>query len=569
METKQIRYGVEDLVSRIPGLFPYLEFCENGLTVVHSAKDAENGCYGKIPCGIKLPEEVNLEYNGYVLLKELHSYSYRTLMKAYYKYRDLVPDDDPFIVFMERCIGRFRIFDDMQLPDCDLVPEYGFYGECARLYAEYSTMSAMCSGYLAMKSDLGNINCAMECIVEKYTRMGGDAMMEYYRQKSLEAEVIADQLLEEIADITAGSIDINLNMVSTENDLGVLSTYLDYWVPNKTYTRGDIVIYNDRTYVCTCEEGETTEGVWDDETETVVFDEEHFEMLTCSDFTHGMEDTWNLEGTMGSMLGVFKESLVYIDEGGTSRYPGFNEDWLWYYKVGAIGNYETSTDEYGNINIKDGAERNFEIGEYETNLMAYGDVLTDIKCNTDDMTVTFTYVIGCNLKAELTDIQTDNNDITRYYYGHYTYNDNDTHGIVCTETYPFANNTEEIDDILEADAFDSYVTNRPVDYQYYRCAFDTSSSTTMVSMTVNGVPVSLPTRMTNFIVSVDNEKDVLVSPVMKKEHLVGITMNPYVEADVFVNRGNAAAWERHVKLGEVKTFEQLKSYANGGFFNLM
>jgi hypothetical protein len=577
METKQIRYCQEDLVSRVPGLFPYLEFGENGLTTVHSAKDSPNGCYGHVPCGIKLPDDTSLVYNGVEFLTGGSSYSYRTLMNLYYRYKGLIPDDDPFVVFMERCIGMFRVYDEINLPDCDLIPEYAYYAECSRLYTEYSSISAICSAYMQFRS-MNEINCDMECLVGRYARMGGDTMRDYYYQKSVEAETIADELFDTIADINAGSIDVSLNIVSSENDLGVLAAYIDYWEPNRRYVGGDLVIYNDRTYICTCEEGLYTEGSWDPDTETVVFDYGNFTLLSESDYTQNIAsqdlmDTigeyFDVSGTMQSMLPVFKESLTYTNEGGTATEPKDGEDWLWYYKIGALGNYETSTDEYGNINIKEGGSRNELVGSYETDLMAYGDVLTNIECDEDLMTVTFTYVIGANLKAELKYKDTDDNGVTRYYYGGYAYNENDPHGVVCTETYPFVPNNSDITTLINNGHFANYVSNSVPEYRYFKCPFDTSYNTSIISMTVNGIPVTVPAVIGGFNVSVSSDRDILVSPVIKKDYLVGIAAPPYYEENVFINRGDSAAWERHVKLGDIKTFDDLSTYSNGGFFNLM
>lgn len=569
METKQITYGIEDLVSRIPGLFPYLEFGEDGVTVVHSAKDSLNGCYGRIPCGIRLPEDVGLEVGGITVLEAGGSYSYRTLMNAYYNYSGLVAKTDPFVVFMEMCIGRFRIWDDIDNPEWDLVPEYGYYAECARLYMEYCNISRMCDAYLLMKNDMEEVNCELECLLEKYRRMGGDTIKDYYYSKIAVAEEYADSIHANYTDIDASTIDIPISLVSTENDLGVLSTYIDYWEPGRRYTNGDIVIYNDRTYICTCEPGTYTEGTWDQTTETLVFDRMNFELLTVSDYEHGMDTSWTIGGTVGSSLQIFKEGKTYLDEGGTERNPEDGEDWLWYYKVGSVANYETDTDQFGNISIKSGEARNTVVGEYETNLLAFGNVLTAITMDEENMTVTFTYVMGANLKAVLSESVTDENGNTRYYYNGYAYNDGDSHGVTCEETYYFSGDMEEIGQILENDDFDGYVNGYPFDYLYFKCPFSTIENTNTIVTMINGVPVSNNVRMTNFIVSVDNEKDELVSPVMKKDYLVGITMNPHVDSEVFANRGNAAAWERHVKLGEVKSFEDLVTYGNGGFFNLI
>lgn len=566
METLHIRYGIEDLISRVPGLFPYIEFMENGTTAVRSAKDSMTGSYGQVACGIKLPDDVGLVVGDVEYLPYGSSCSYRTLMNLYYEYKGKLPDDDPFIAFVDRCIGLFKIDAPIDRTECDFVPEYMYYAECARLYSEYSNMGHMCDMYQQMKSLTGEVNCELECLVTKYTRLGGDVMRDYYGEKSLEAADEADWIFDNCADIEASTVTIGLNMVGSENDFGVLSTYLNRWEPGVRYVGGDIVTYNGRTYVCTCQDGEFTEGMWDPTTETMVFDTQNFQILAES---YGLDPTWNVSGTVESSLGEFKENICYTDEGGSQLYPTNGEDWLWFYKIGSVGQYDTLTDEIGNIMIIDGYDRQTAVDEYETHLMAYGDVLTDITCDEENMTVTFTYVIGCNLKAKLTASETDSNGDTRYYYGNYEFNETDGHGVTHTETYRFSGDLADINEIIGNGDFNTYVTSQPIAYRYHRCPFNTQEHTVPVQFMSNGYPATSNYIMSDFSATVYNERDSFVSPTFKTDYLVGVAFNPTVEADVFINRGNSSAWERHVKLGEIKSFEDLANYANGGFFNMM
>ena len=66
-----------------------------------------------------------------------------------------------------------------------------------------------------------------------------------------------------------------------------------------------------------------------------------------------------------------------------------------------------------------------------------------------------------------------------------------------------------------------------------------------------------------------NELDVIYNPLFKKDYLNGIAYVNEVNGGINIGRGNAASFERHVKLGEVKTMEDLDSYSNGGFFNVI
>lgn len=57
------------------------------------------------------------------------------------------------------------------------------------------------------------------------------------------------------------------------------------------------------------------------------------------------------------------------------------------------------------------------------------------------------------------------------------------------------------------------------------------------------------------------------APVFKEEYLLGVSSAFESEVDVSVNRGNAAAFERHFKLSECNTLEDLENYSNN-IFNL-
>ena len=43
MNTIKVKYGLEDITARVPGLFPYIEFDENHVSTVHAASDSDVG----------------------------------------------------------------------------------------------------------------------------------------------------------------------------------------------------------------------------------------------------------------------------------------------------------------------------------------------------------------------------------------------------------------------------------------------------------------------------------------------------------------------------------------------
>lgn len=559
MNTIKLKYGLEDITSRIPGLFAYMEFDENHVSTVHKATDSSVGCYGKIPCSIKIPEDVELEIDGVKIVESKHTYTYRTLMILYYQYRNNYPDNS-LIQFMDKGIGRLKTPSDLH-SDWDLVPEYEYYANCARLYDEYTKIDKMCESYQQIKEITGEINCELECLCDRYTRMGGDEMKEWYHSMTKKANRIAEEYRRYIGD--EFNLEYNINIVSKENDLGILNSYLEFYDPKTNYIDGMLTIYNDRTYLCKPNDytGEYVQLPGND----AKF------VLLSEDYSQE-EPPENITGITNSVLTGFRKSKNYLDEGGLIRLPKIGEDWLWYYMIGDIGYSETVTDEFNNIEIEDGYERVTEPNNYETHLMAYGDIISDITKDADNKTITFTYIIGAHLKAKLVDIKQDDDNNYHYYYADYEYDSDDNHGVLHTETYSYDEGGEI--DSMSDDEFNDYVTHEKTPFEkddqvivntYKKCAFNTWPNITTADMVVNGVTKEYSFITSEFSTKFDAEKDSLVNPTFKIDYLTGVPYSPTVKSNVRVSRGNAAAWERHIKLSELKTFEDLETY---DFFNL-
>ena len=61
----------------------------------------------------------------------------------------------------------------------------------------------------------------------------------------------------------------------------------------------------------------------------------------------------------------------------------------------------------------------------------------------------------------------------------------------------------------------------------------------------------------------DTNEDYIDSNLIREEYKFGSSSNPIVKSDVYIDRGSSAAIEKYLKLGEVKTFEDLEQYGNG------
>jgi hypothetical protein len=63
----------------------------------------------------------------------------------------------------------------------------------------------------------------------------------------------------------------------------------------------------------------------------------------------------------------------------------------------------------------------------------------------------------------------------------------------------------------------------------------------------------------------DNNNGVIVSPLLRTEFNLASSMPQNVEADIYIDRGINAAFEKHLKLQELRSMEALENYGNGWF----
>lgn len=624
MNTIKLKYGLEEITARIPGLFPYIGFDENHVSTVHPASDSDCGCYGKIACALTMPGNVFLDD----IIEPDKSYSYRTLINTYYQYKDGYPSNS-FIQFMERGIGKFKITANIDFEYCTLVPEYEYYANCNRLYDEYVKISLMCSKYQQMKQITGEVNCELECLVEKYAKMGGDIMRDYYGVQARETNGISAEYFKYVSNDFNLSLD--LNITATENDLGILNTFVqffgekyvsvlyakredgivainqdemtadetyyldytctleavrgvDYFLPytkEGSTTGGDFVIYNDRTYVC---EQPTFNGIWDSSRFHLISENYSDPTPDYNAYYNpniGVIPADNLSASTNTQLKGFRGETKYTDESGIVRNPEDGTDWLWYYRIGSIGFSETITDKFNNIEVQSGYTRNENTDQYEMHLNAYGDIITDITRDKDNKTLTITYVIGAHFKAKLLSIESDDDGNKHYYYSEYEHDSDDSHGVTYTEVFDYEIG-DEIDNMSD-ELFEYYVTHDKlerdrndittdpsiiVDSRYTKGVFSLFGHTGYGNLSVNGNEAQFSYIISDYTTQIQLNKDGIANPLMKFDYLSGINYKPTVKSDVHVSRGNAAAWERHIRLGEIRTFEDLETYANNSFFNL-
>jgi hypothetical protein len=274
----------------------------------------------------------------------------------------------------------------------------------------------------------------------------------------------------------------------------------------------------------------------------------------------------SLEGYTDSKLKSLRCYTTYMNDDNVYEQPDEGEDWLFFYSKGYVANYEAIKDENGNISTLDEGAIKVDGDGYVTNLAVYGNIITNITRNTDDRSIEFEYYINAHLKAEKKE---DGEDGIIYYKFPFKYCDG---GVKQTETYYYAEGGEI--DGMSDDDFAHYIDISDEDnytdrrFENRKCAFSTLNSLSETERRIYDKNVSITNIQSKFEYTRENTVEVYNADVFKEDYLMGVHFKPMVENNVNIKRGNNSAFERHIRLGEVKTLEDMENYMNGSFFNI-
>ena len=234
MKTIEYKVSYEKMISRLPGLFAYLESDEFGNMSLHKATDSLDGCWGKIVENISLPSEVSLKD----ILHGGETYSFRTIIDYYYQYREELGEDDKFVKFIEKAIGKITVDFEGKT---EMSPKFIYLANAKKLYNELVKMGKQCEFYKQNKEKFGTDEYLC-CLWERYKNIGGDGLRDYVGKLIPTAEKIAKEYL----GYAKGNmvLDFDIDLTSTYQDFGIISPYVPIWIPGKRYFKGDKVQYD-------------------------------------------------------------------------------------------------------------------------------------------------------------------------------------------------------------------------------------------------------------------------------------------------------------------------------------
>lgn len=360
MSIRTIKYTAkyEDLISRIPGLFAYIELDDKGNSVLHKATDSPMGCYGKVIENVKYKEKV---------------YNYKELLNRYYN-NDISNDLKDFV---EKGIGKENvIFDTLDRKKQDLVPDFVYLALIKPLYGEMLKLRDKVNFYKNHLDNRDKIDNeteeSLDCVCKLYERHGGDGYLKFLGGLFSKVEDVSNEYFnyanEAINDKNRLCLNYAVNLFSTDKDMGLV-TPMESLV--KKPKDKDIVKYI---------------------------------------IGRG------LDGKTNSKLTSLRRYEGYLNEFDILETPPIGADWLYYYRVGAVRNISTINDENGNIRCEVTELKNISKGDIISDLYAFGDVIESITPIEKDNCIKIIYWTDVHLKATVNKVTKDDDGNYKVYY---------------------------------------------------------------------------------------------------------------------------------------------------------
>lgn len=574
---------IESAISRIPGILPFIEIVNGVATYVFPDVQMYNGNYGKLIVDVKIDDERFRD----------KPVSYRELRDMYSRFTVQPPVGDKDIKLFDGIKKVFGIVDVPSTIEGIDVPSFFYLPELSEWRDWFNKTHPFCSG--------GTTNeCVDCCTCQEYEKRGGNSMHDWLNRKWMEIVINGEWELvykwknnqytyitpykewgNDEKDKLYASLSCNIILTSKIDAFGIGTPIVKNWVPGERYYGpwfygetntstvssglGEGVIYNGEVYYLknnldmdnpswnidtdryeyihgvdiNPEDGKSGPQYWyvglfdkmyqellfdkEDENGNFVHWEKSIDNAEHNDLYYNCNDTVVVTTTTQSQLSSFKRIKNSVDDYGNVL-PGIyvsGETKLQLpYLSGTAINLIISVDDDGNIES------------------ATGDIINKITYDYDNSLIIFDYVIGGNLIPI--------NETT------YVYKDG---GIQYRDTYCLLTSTvtamiDGEEKVLEYDILSS------INCEMLSVNSDLSNVLTKVVMTNSTVFESTPcSTITDY------------SPFVYDEYLLGTISPPIVDTDISVDRGTAAAFERYLKLGEIKTLEDMENYGNG-FFNL-
>lgn len=625
MKTIEYKVSYEKMISRLPGLFAYLESDEFGNMSLHKATDSLDGCWGKIVENISLPSGVSLKD----ILHGGETYSFRTIIDYYYQYREELGEDNEFVKFIEKAIGKITVDFEGKT---EMSPKFIYLANAKKLYNELVKMGKQCEFYNQNKEKFGTDEYLC-CLCERYENIGGDKLRDYVGSLIPQAESIANEYL----GYAKGNmvLDFDIDLTSTYQDFGIISPYVPIWIPGKRYFVGDKVQYDGELYICLKENN----GKWREDLLSIVFDDDDNFKRIDSRFVdihieeqegkivytknyiektiNSVGEIWydgegvkhiaqnedigrevlnydielqfplKIKGTTDSKLTDLRRFVTYYNDDNIAERPANGYDWLFYYRKGEVVNIKTVNNKLGNVvKLSDLGDTSINTDDLEScedkdDLAAYGDVIDKITANPDERTITFTYIMGVHLKSESEPIfvyDDDNNKLIKWDKFVWDENENKKIGIKYQETYNYEEGSDldklikgefTLEGVNETFTFEKYISGEyNKQLPTYKFEFITYNNSFNYNKTIAHQDVNIVSTLTDFEANRNSFEEYTQSDFYREDYFNGITYQPKKNIDVNIQRGSTSVFDKHIAFGEIKTLEDMEVFKNNSFFKM-
>lgn len=554
--------SINDLRCWLPTFLPYVG--EDGV-INYNSYELPNGSWGKIIPNIKVPVDISIEYQTDII-KGGEDIQYRKLMSIYYS---ILKNGEAvkyltFIKFVED-INSLYSTEELEFDEACLdVPQKFFLIEKDK-YIQELTFIKNSLTLLENKEKTKFTKTEKLRFIElsvEYKRKGGDVFLNYLNSLPSRKEE-SERLKVYVSEVKYPYLTFDVFFGYKQNDLGFSEPLNLIWKGGVRYYGGDIVQYNGESYICTCEDDVYTEGVYDNESGRLAFDYENFtlikdidKLITPNDIFGNVHSTENISYDIWSnkRLKEFKTHTTYknlIDE---IEIPFIgNEDWLFYYRKGVVRSTYTR-DENDNIE-----HYGFDKTDGK-DLVVYGSGISDISVNRDKMELVIEYFIDSHLIADFLRVEVDEFNREKYIYTNFrldkeTKYSSVSNGCVYTETFNIKEGSDLyklIEGTLDVQyTFEEYVNN-PNIIDYYKFEF--------YDVTYSGL------TQTKHIKT--NKTDYVYDYMIKSGKNIGLMHDNGISDYTDFDRGETKFFESHIKFSEIKNYEELSMYSNGGFYKV-
>ena len=251
------------------------------------------------------------------------------------------------------------------------------------------------------------------------------------------------------------------------------------------------------------------------------------------------------------------------------------------YQIGNVSNLRRLGDKEG-----------FYVGDIITDMVFYykdsnGNVVEDTVVSASSEVTSLSAITSATTKMESLSAEVFDNsgiycDVTYYVGATLTRDDSNdyfiptesgyTYGVEYNETVNFVKDITEYylkkENKKQIPTTRNSVSAHSVSYPIYVYRIkDVEGNTASFKTEINLINSDTKTNYSNYE-DLEDYNGINVYPTFKQEYLMGIGTMENIDSDIYIQRGINAAFEKHLKLGEVDSLAALEQYGNG-FFKIM